>query len=141
MNTKGLSMLLCLSLLAAAHAATPQGATVQDFVVNDKGVPNHSTREVRLTILNQSDLPISCYTVRIEMTMPDGSQTFAEETEDSGPRGKALLAHQSIEKTYDLGTDASVIKPRIVVVIYNNGTAESEKKETLDKFSPCDKRP
>jgi hypothetical protein len=131
MNTKGgrsifLATTLCLSVLTA-YAATPKGAVVQNFVVNGK--------EIKVTVLNQSEQPINGYTVRIEMTLRSGNQTFSEETEDVGPRGKNLLAHESIVKTYDLGViDVAVVKPRIVVVIYANGTAESERKETLDQI-------
>ena len=117
--------LFCLLSLTAS-AATPKGAVVQNFTVNGK--------EIKLTILNQSEQPINGYDVRIEETLPDGSQTFSEETEDVGPRGKNLLAHESVVKTYDLGSEVTVVKPRIVVVIYSNGTAESEKKETLDQI-------
>jgi hypothetical protein len=117
--------LFCL-LSLTAYAVTPQGAIVQHFVVNGK--------EVKVTVLNQSNQPINEYTVRIEMTLTDGSQTFEEETEDVGPRGRNLLAHESVEKTYQLGSEASVVKPRVVVVIYGNGTAEAEKQATLDQI-------
>jgi hypothetical protein len=118
--------LFCLLSLSAAYAATPKGAVVQNFTVNGK--------EIKVTILNQSEQPINEYTIRIEMTLPDGTQTFSERTEDVGPRGKNLAAHESVVKTYDLGVEVSAVKPRIVVVIYGNGTAESEKKETLDQI-------
>lgn len=129
MNTKEPSMfratLLCLTLLTAAYAATSKGAVVQNFVVNGK--------EIKITTINQSDQSINGYTIRIEMTLPDGRQTFEEETELYPPRGKTLLPHQTVVNTYELGGEVSAVQPRIVVALYNNGTAEAEKQATLDQ--------
>jgi hypothetical protein len=116
--------LLCLSFLAAAYAVTPEGAVVQHVTIQDA--------TATITVLNQSQHGITGFTLGIDTTMPDGKVDHSEYTTDYGPRGKTLLPHQTEDVKYPA---ASVdVKAKVVVAIYSDGTAETEKKATLDQI-------
>jgi hypothetical protein len=118
-------VLFCFLLSSVAFASSVKGAAVQNFTVSGK--------ELTVTVVNQSDKPITGYDIRVDITLPDGQPMFHEFTE-LYPVGKSLAAHESVIKTFDLGVESAVVKARLIVAIYSNSTAEAEKQEKLDQI-------
>jgi hypothetical protein len=115
--------LLCLSLSAFAL----NGASVQQVSLDKK--------TTSITVVNQSNHDITGFTISIDETTPDGRVEHSEYTEDYGPlTGKTLRAHESVIETYHFGTEPTAVTAKIIVAIYNDSTAESDNKGTLDQI-------
>jgi hypothetical protein len=117
--------LLCLSLLTAAYAATPQGAIVQAI--------NISGKVASITVLNTTDKPITGVSLALVAHFADGHEEPSEYTEDYGPlTGQVIAPHQVgvIAKPY--ASDPTSVDARVSMVIYKDGTAEASNPRTLN---------
>jgi hypothetical protein len=115
--------LLCLSLSAFAV----NGAAVKEVTVDNKSA--------LITVVNQSNHDITGFTIGIDATAPDGTVDHSEYGDDYGPlTGKTLRAHESVVVTYPMNIDVRSTTAKIIVAIYNDGTAEADNKETLDQI-------
>jgi hypothetical protein len=118
------TLLFCFSSYASFAVS---GASIQTITLDQK--------TASITVLNTSDRDITGYTVALTATFEGGRERRSEYTTDYGPlTGKVLRAHQTATEPYQWQEAPLTVDGKVIVVIYNNGTAEADTKETLNQI-------